>query len=135
CQNKAQTVAVVAKNQNAAGVIALADTIRKDAEKTVKSLRDKGLSVLMITGDNQQTARAIGAQLGIDQVIAQVLPGEKQEKIKQLQGNGAVVAMVGDGINDAPALAQADIGIAVGGATDIAMEAGHVVLVGSALNN
>lgn len=125
----------VAVNGRAVGWIAFADPIRPEAERTVTLLHGLKLKTVMISGDNRPTAEAVARQIGIDEVFADVLPSAKQAKIKALQQQGHVVAMVGDGINDAPALAAADVGIAMGGGTDIAMEAGHMVLVGGELSN
>ncbi|QQE13958.1 copper-translocating P-type ATPase [Planctomycetota bacterium] len=133
---EAQKTAVgVAVDGKARGVIAFADKIRSGAVEVVKELKELGLTVVMMTGDNQGSAEAVGKRIGIDEVMAEVLPTDKQAKVQELQGQGEKVAMVGDGINDAPALASADIGIAIGGGTDIAMDAGHVVLVGDDLKN
>jgi len=111
------------------GIIAVADTIKENSISAVKALKNENVEVIMLTGDNERTARAIAKQLGIENVIANVLPGEKAGVIKDLQAKGQVVAMVGDGINDAPALAQADIGIAIGGGSDVAKETGGIILV------
>ncbi len=111
------------------GVLAVKDTPKKEAEEVVKRLQAEGLAVMMLTGDNHRTAQAIATQLHIDEVMSEVLPEQKAQKIQDLQAKGKVVAMVGDGINDAPALAQADIGIAIGTGTDVAMEAADVTLL------
>jgi Cu+-exporting ATPase len=115
------------------GLIGVADTLKPGAKETVRELGAMGLKVVMITGDNERTARAISAQAGIGQFRAQVLPADKAGAVRELQARGEVVAMVGDGINDAPALAQADIGIAIGSGSDIALESGKIVLVGEDL--
>ena len=111
------------------GLIAIADSLKEHSAETINELNSLKIESIMLTGDNEQTAKAIAAQLGIKEVIANVLPNEKLDVIKKLQEKGFVVAMVGDGINDAPALAQADIGIAIGSGTDIALETGSIVLV------
>ncbi len=119
----------VAMNGALAGVIAIADAIKPNAAEAVSAIRALGIDVVMITGDNERTARAIGRQAGIEQVIAGVLPQDKASHIKRLQAAGQKVAMAGDGINDAPALAQADVGIAMGTGTDVAMETAAVTLM------
>jgi len=119
----------VSEEGRVTGLIALSDMPRASARETVSSLRDMGLNVAMITGDNEKTARAVGDAVGISQIHADVLPGDKADKIKQLQAKGQIVAMVGDGINDAPALTMADIGIAIGAGTDVAMEASDITLI------
>jgi len=111
------------------GIIAVADTIKENSLAAVKALKNEKVEVIMLTGDNERTARAIAKQLGIENVIANVLPGEKAGVIKELQAKGKVVAMVGDGINDAPAMAQADIGIAIGSGSDVAKETGGIILI------
>jgi Cu+-exporting ATPase len=119
---------VVVREQEALGLVTVADELKPESEQAVKSLLARGLQVIMLTGDNAETARAIAGQVGIQEVAAEVRPQEKSDTISELQEKGHKVAMVGDGINDAPALAQADLGIAMGTGTDIAMETGEVVL-------
>jgi Cu+-exporting ATPase len=113
----------------AAGLIGVADPIKESAPDAIRELHAEGLRIVMLTGDSETTARAVAKKLGIDDVIAEVLPDQKADAIKRLQQQGRVVAMAGDGINDAPALAQAEVGIAMGTGTDVAMEAAGVTLV------
>ena len=128
-ENQGKTVMLMAVDGKTVGLIAVADTVKEHSAEAVRALKQMKLEVIMLTGDNQRTAQAIAAQVGVDRVLAEVLPSEKANEIKRLQAEGKVVAMVGDGINDAPALAQANIGIAVGSGTDVAMETGDIVLI------
>ena len=122
---------IVAVDGVAVGLIAMADAVRETAAAAVAALRDLDIEVVMLTGDNQATAERIAGILGVDTVIAEVLPGDKSAKIAELQADGRKVAMVGDGVNDAPALAQADVGIAIGAGTDVAIETADLVLMRS----
>src|SRR2546426_1631216 len=128
-ESDGKTAMLLSVDGEVAGVIGVADTLKDHSVETVRALKAMGVQVIMLTGDNRRTAEAIARAAGIDQVIAEVAPGEKAEKIKELQAQGRIVAMVGDGINDAPALAQSDVGIALGSGTDVAMEAGGIVLI------
>ena len=128
-QTEGKTTVILAVDDRVEGVIAVADTVKEGSEEAVSRLQSMGLQVVMITGDNERTAQAIADQVGIDGVLAEVLPEDKALEVRKLQREGHVVAMVGDGINDAPALAQADIGIAIGTGTDVAMEVGDIVLM------
>ena len=130
-QGAGRTLVYTAIDGRAAGLIAVADALRPSARQTIDELHALGVEVAMLTGDNRATAERIAADLGLDTVFAEVLPGDKAAKVRELQARGKVVAMVGDGINDAPALAQADVGIAIGAGTDVAMEAADVVLMKS----
>lgn len=128
-ESRGQTIMLVAVNETVAGTVAVADTVKDGSVQAVRELHDLGLELTMLTGDNPRTARTIGDEVGIDRVVAEVRPEDKAAEIKRLQDEGEIVAMVGDGVNDAPALAQADAGIALGTGTDVAMEAGDVTLV------
>ncbi|MFW9997387.1 MAG: heavy metal translocating P-type ATPase [Candidatus Odinarchaeota archaeon] len=134
-ENQGKTTIIAATGDNLIGLLAIADTLKDNSSKAVKKLQDMGIETWMITGDNERTARAIANQLGIDNVIAEVLPENKAAKVKELQERGITVAMVGDGINDAPALAQADTGIALGSGTDVAIETGDIILVKNDLSD
>lgn len=132
-EGQGMTVMACAEGKELVGLLGVADTLKPDARAAVAELRDMGLKVVMLTGDNERTAQAIARQAGIDEFRAQVLPADKAGTVQAYQAKGDVVAMVGDGINDAPALARADIGIALGSGTDIALESGNIVLVGGEL--
>ncbi|MBI4691620.1 MAG: heavy metal translocating P-type ATPase, partial [Nitrospirae bacterium] len=128
-EEKGNTVMIVSEDGRLIGFVAVADTLKEHAEDVVKGLKAEGIEVIMLTGDNERTAKAIGSKVGLERVISNVLPGDKAKVIKELQEKGKVVAMVGDGINDSPALAQADIGIAIGSGSDVAKETGGIILV------
>ncbi|WP_409968713.1 heavy metal translocating P-type ATPase [Bengtsoniella intestinalis] len=134
-QGQGKTVVLVAQNGIAMGLIAIADTMRVDAAEAILKLKDMGIETVMLTGDNQAAANYIGTQAGVDHIVAQVLPTQKAEVVQQYQAQGKVVMMVGDGINDAPALTQADIGCAIGGGSDIAIDSAQIVLMGQSLTD
>ena len=128
-ESEGKTLLFLASQEKILGVIAVADTLKESAPQAIRLLEKLGLEIWMITGDNERTAKAIGEKVGIQNIMAKVLPEQKSEKIKELQAQGKKVAMVGDGINDAPALTQADVGIAIGTGTDIAIESGDITLI------
>ncbi|MDZ7379176.1 MAG: heavy metal translocating P-type ATPase, partial [candidate division KSB1 bacterium] len=128
-EDRGETIALVAVDQRVIGLIAITDPLKPTSAAAVGVLQEMGLRVLMVTGDTERSAREVARQAGIQEVVAGVLPQDKARKVAELQERGATVAFVGDGINDAPAMAQADVGIAIGGGTDIAVEAGDLVLV------
>jgi Cu+-exporting ATPase len=128
-RSEGQTVMMIAVDDRFAGLLGVADPIKETTREAIRMLHEEGLHIVMLTGDNRTTAEAVARQLGIDEVIAEVLPEQKSEVIKRLHGESKVVAMAGDGINDAPALAQAQVGIAMGTGTDVAMESAGMTLV------
>ncbi|AJF62788.1 MAG: Cu(2+)-binding/translocating P-type ATPase [archaeon GW2011_AR20] len=134
-EDEGKTAMLVAVNKKIIGIIAVADTLKENSKEAIAEIKKLGKEIYMITGDNERTGKAIAEQLDIDNVLANVLPDEKAAKVKELQGKGKIVAFVGDGINDAPALAQADLGIAIGSGTDVALETGSIVLVKSDLRD
>jgi Cu+-exporting ATPase len=127
--SKGNTTFLVGWDNKVQGILSVADTVRPTSAQAISDFTKLGISTVMLTGDSSQTAHAIAATIGIDQVVAEVLPGEKSKAVSGMQANGQVVGFVGDGINDAPALAVADLGMAVGSGTDVAMEAGDIVLM------
>jgi P-type E1-E2 ATPase len=132
-QNAGETAVFVAVDGRPVGVLGIADRLKPDAREAVQVLRRKGLRVVMLTGDDRRTAEAVAREAGVDAVVSEVYPAEKAEAVRRMQQEGRRVAYVGDGINDAPALMQADVGIALGAGTDIALESADVVLVGDRL--
>ncbi|MFQ5798689.1 MAG: heavy metal translocating P-type ATPase [Bacteroidota bacterium] len=133
-EEKGKTVVAVAADGKILGLLAIADTLKEDATEAIRKMKESGLEPVMITGDNHRTAHAVARQVGIEKVMAELMPDEKAAQVRALQAEGYRVAMVGDGINDAPALMQADVGIAIGAGTDIAIESADVVLVGERLS-
>ncbi len=134
-ESEGKTVMMLGLGRNLVGFIAVADTIKESAKDGIKALQDKKIEVVMITGDNQMTAKAIALELGIKRVLAEVMPDQKEAEVRKIQSEGKVVAMVGDGINDAPALAAADVGIAMGTGTDVAIEAADITLINKDLRS
>lgn len=128
-ENEGKTVMMLAKKNQLLGLIAVADTLKESALAGVKTLQNKGIEVFMITGDNQRTAQAIAEKVGIKNILSEVLPDQKENEVRKIQNQGKIVAMVGDGINDAPALAAANVGIAMGSGTDIAIESANIILI------
>jgi Cu+-exporting ATPase len=133
-QSRGETVMALSVDGRLAGLVTVADTLKEDSARAVGTLHRLNLRVIMMTGDNERTARAIAGKVGIDQVFANVRPEEKAMKVKELQDEGLRVAMVGDGINDAPALARADVGLAIGTGTDVAIESADVILGSGSLD-
>jgi len=128
-ESTGKTAVLVAIDSKLSGILALADTIKENSRIAIEALKSKGKEVIMLTGDNERTAKYIATELGIDKVIAEVLPQQKEQVISKEISKGKIVAMVGDGINDAPALAKADLGIAIGSGTDVAKETGGIILI------
>jgi Cu+-exporting ATPase len=128
-EQEGKTAMLVGTDGKPVGIIAVADTLKPEAKETISELRREQIEPVLLTGDNERTAKAIGRELGIERVIAEVLPGDKAKIIKEIQAQGKMVAMVGDGVNDAPALATADIGIAIGSGSDVAKETGGIILI------
>ncbi len=128
-ESEGMTVSVLARGGRMMGLIGISDMVKEDARETIEALKRLGITPVMITGDNERTARTVASQVGIEEVLAEVLPEEKAERIRRMQASGQRVAMVGDGINDAPALMQADIGVAIGAGTDIAIESADIILI------
>ena len=133
--DNAETPMFVAVDGNLIGVISVADSLKDGSAQVISSLKEMGIKTIMITGDNSKTAQVIGNSLGVDEILSEVLPADKQQKVAEVQSAGARVAMIGDGINDAPALAAADVGVAIGTGTDVAIESADVVLMGRSLES
>ena len=134
-ENDGKTVMMLGVVNKLAGLIAVADVIKDSAKEGLLALKKLNIEVVMITGDNQRTANAIGKKLGINNILAEILPDQKEAELRKIQATGKVVAMVGDGINDAPALAAADVGIAMGSGTDVAIEAADITLINKDLRS
>ncbi|MBI2469960.1 MAG: heavy metal translocating P-type ATPase [Planctomycetes bacterium] len=134
-EEQGKTVVAVSIDGEILGLLTIADTLKEEAPEAIRQMKDAGLKPVMITGDNRRTAQAVSRQVGIDEVIAEAMPDEKAKHVRELQEQGCRVAMVGDGINDAPALMQADVGIAIGAGTDIAIESADIILVGNRLSS
>ncbi|MDP3758328.1 MAG: HAD-IC family P-type ATPase, partial [Candidatus Daviesbacteria bacterium] len=134
-ENEGKTVMMLGVDRKLVGLIAVADTLKETSKEAVSKLQKMGIEVVMITGDNKRTAQAIASLVGIKKVLAEVLPDEKEKEVRKLQNEGKKVAFVGDGINDAPALASADVGIAMGSGTDVAIEAGDITLINKDLSS
>ena len=128
-ENQGKTTMILTVNKKTAGIIAVADVLKEYSKQAIEILHKQGKKTAILTGDNKRVGQAIAKKLNIDYVLAEVLPNEKADEIKRLQKQGRTVAMIGDGINDAPALAQSDLGIALGSGTDVAMETGEIVLI------
>jgi Cu+-exporting ATPase len=128
-RQKGQTVMFLAVDETIVGLLGVADPVKESARETIKQIRDEGIHVVMLTGDNLEVANAVAKELALDEIIAEVLPNQKSDVVKSLQSKGRIVAMAGDGINDAPALAQADVGIAMGTGTDVAIESAGITLI------
>lgn len=133
-QSQGKTVVVVETNNKIVGVIAISDTLKKNAKEVVAKLRSEGVETILLTGDNRKTADFVGNELSVDKVISEVLPTDKANVVKELQQNGKIVAMVGDGINDAPALSQANVGLAMATGTDVAIESADITLLAGEIN-
>jgi len=129
--DEGKTVVYVIADDRVIGAVALADVIRPESQEAIERLREMGVQTMMLTGDSEAVARSVASELGLDEYFAEVLPDEKAKKIRKVRDRGLVVAMTGDGVNDAPALAEADLGIAIGAGTDVAMESADIVLVRS----
>jgi Cu+-exporting ATPase len=134
-ENEGKTAMMLAVENNVVGILAVADTLKEEVPEAIRSLKDMEIEVVMITGDNLKTATAIARMGGIDRILAEVLPADKAAEISRLQAEGKKIAMVGDGINDAPALAQADVGIAMGAGVDVAVESADIVLIKNDVND